>query len=47
MIISATIKNSYQTNELAVTTNSHTKSMNIPGKAEGYGSSVNGGELLF
>lgn len=47
MNIAATIKNSYRENELTVSTNTNEKKINIPGKPEGYGSSVNGGELLF
>jgi organic hydroperoxide reductase OsmC/OhrA len=47
MIISATIKNSRHENDIAVTTDSHKKEITIPGKTEGRGSSVNGGELLF
>jgi uncharacterized OsmC-like protein len=47
MIISATIKNSYQENDITVTTEGNQKEINIPSKKEGYGSSVNGGELLL
>jgi len=47
MDISATIKNSYQNNEITVATNGNEKHLSIPGKTGGRGSSVNGGELLF
>jgi uncharacterized OsmC-like protein len=47
MIISATIKNCATANNIIVATNENEKQLNIPGKAEGGGSSVNGGELLF
>jgi organic hydroperoxide reductase OsmC/OhrA len=47
MLITATIKNNRRHNELTVSTNNNEKSLNIPGKIEGRGSSVNGGELLF
>ena len=47
MTISATIKNAYQENAITVTTSNSVKEIHIPGKPEGFGSSVNGGELLF
>lgn len=47
MIISATIKNGFQANDVTVATDGNKKEIAIPGKKEGYGSSVNGGELLF
>ncbi|QMU30385.1 OsmC family protein [Adhaeribacter radiodurans] len=47
MNISATIQNSNQANKVRVATNGLEKEMQIAGKPEGYGSSVNGGELLF
>ncbi len=47
MNISASVKNLYQQNNITVTTNSNTRTISIPAKTEGYGSSVNGGELLF
>ncbi len=47
MVISAVIKNEYRQNDITVSTNGHSQKINIPGKAEGWGSSVNGGELLF
>ncbi|MBT1702487.1 OsmC family protein [Chryseosolibacter indicus] len=47
MIITATIKNSYRENNITVSTDNNEKKITIPGKTEGYGSSVNGGELLF
>jgi organic hydroperoxide reductase OsmC/OhrA len=47
MIISATIKNADQKNDITVATDNNKKEISIPGKAVGSGSSVNGGELLF
>jgi organic hydroperoxide reductase OsmC/OhrA len=47
MIISATIKNQFQFNDITVSTEGHQKKINIPAKEEGVGSAVNGGELLF
>lgn len=47
MTISATIRNSYHRNEVTVSTEGNAKPLAITAKAEGYGSSVNGGELLF
>lgn len=47
MFISATIKNKHLENDVTVATESNSKRLSIPGKPEGYGSSVNGGELLF
>lgn len=47
MIISATIRNSYHHNEVTVATEGNPKTLAIAAKADGYGSSVNGGELLF
>jgi uncharacterized OsmC-like protein len=47
MRIEATIRNSFQSNEMSVATEGSPKTLSIPGKANGYGSSVNGGELLF
>ena len=47
MVISATIRNSFQQNEIAVATEGNRKTIVIPAKTDGYGSSVNGGELLF
>ncbi len=47
MKITATILNSGQQNKVQVTTNNASKQILIPGKSEGHGSSVNGGELLF
>ena len=47
MTISATIRNSYHHNEVTVSTEGNAKALTINAKAEGYGSSVNGGELLF
>jgi organic hydroperoxide reductase OsmC/OhrA len=47
MTISATIQNRSQENQVTVTTQGNSKSISIPAKAHGKGSSVNGGELLF
>lgn len=47
MKILATIRNSMNTNEIDVSTNGNIKSISIPSKSSGQGSSVNGGELLF
>lgn len=47
MLIAASIKNSFQENNINVSTDDNKKKIVIPGKTEGYGSSVNGGELLF
>ena len=47
MNISARIKNSLQANDIEVSTNGQAKEIHIPGKHDGRGSSVNGGELLF
>ena len=46
MKISATIKNELNSNVVLVSTNGHSKSISIAPKDNGYGSSVNGGELL-
>ncbi|QNF35777.1 OsmC family protein [Adhaeribacter swui] len=47
MLISATVTNRYQSHEVVVTTNANSRTVTIPGKPTGYGSAVNGGELLF
>ena len=47
MKISATIKNELNKNEVVVSTNGQRKNILIPSKDSGYGSSVNGGELLL
>lgn len=47
MQISASVRNSYQQHHIIVATDGNEKVVAIPGKAEGYGSSVNGAELLF
>jgi uncharacterized OsmC-like protein len=47
MKISSTIKNSYGKHDITVSTENSEKKIDIAGKAEGYGSSINGGELLF
>jgi uncharacterized OsmC-like protein len=47
MLITATIQSEPGKNEMAVSTNNFAKSIAIPCKPDGKGSSVNGGELLF
>lgn len=47
MTIHATLRNGYGQNDITVATNGHQKGVHIPGKPDGPGSSVNGGELLF
>jgi organic hydroperoxide reductase OsmC/OhrA len=45
--ISAQVQNSYGEHHVTLTTNDNTRSIDIPPKASGFGSSANGGELLF
>lgn len=45
--MSATIRNRLEQNDVRVQTNGNSKILNIPSKPDGYGSSVNGGELLL
>ena len=47
MEISASVRNSGSGHEAVVRTGTASKSLDIPGKAEGKGSSANGGELLM
>jgi uncharacterized OsmC-like protein len=47
MTINATIQNSFNQNNITVETDGNTKLISIPSKATGFGSAVNGGELLF
>lgn len=47
MNISATIKNSFEKNDIIVKTEDSRQSIAISSKQGGLGSSVNGGELLF
>jgi uncharacterized OsmC-like protein len=47
MQISASLKNKKNGNYVILKTDNHTHSIKIPPKKSGYGSSVNGGELLF
>ena len=47
MNISAKINNSLHRHEVRVSTENNVKFLSIPSRSEGYGSSVNGGELLF
>ena len=47
MKISARVENSRDNHQVTLRTNDSVHSIHIPSKATGYGSSVNGGELLF
>ncbi len=47
MNIIAKIHNSENNNEIELTTNQNSHAISIPSKVTGFGSSVNGGELLF
>jgi uncharacterized OsmC-like protein len=47
MKIAATIENSRHKNLVTITTDGVTQKLEIPAKSNGYGSAVNGGELLF
>lgn len=47
MDISAAIKNGFNINTVTVSTDNNKKELTIAGKSTGYGSSINGGELLF
>ena len=47
MIITASIRNTGNQNDIVVSTENNNKKINIPAKPTGSGSSVNGGELLF
>jgi organic hydroperoxide reductase OsmC/OhrA len=47
MQISAHLQNSANQHHITIQTNDQTHSLNIPPKATGFGSSANGGELLF
>lgn len=47
MVISASIRNSYHQHEVSVSTDGTKKQITFPPKANGYGSAINGGELLF
>ncbi len=47
MLITATITNNAQQNYVTVDTDGNAKTLTIPSKTTGRGSSVNGGELLF
>jgi organic hydroperoxide reductase OsmC/OhrA len=47
MRISARVRNSEGQHDVSVTTNDQQRSLAIPPKASGFGSSANGGELLF
>ena len=47
MIISAIIKNDCRVNDITVSTDDSERKIYIPGKENGGGSSMNGGELLF
>ena len=47
MKISAHVENSRHHHAVHVSTDGHVQELGIPGKPAGFGSSVNGGELLF
>lgn len=47
MKISAHVRNSKDSNQVTLRTNESVHSIDIPPKPTGYGSSANGGELLF
>ncbi len=47
MRISAQVRNSLKKHEVQVKTNDSPNTINIPPKSTGFGSSINGGELLF
>lgn len=47
MKISAKLENSKDNHQVTLQTNDHVHSISIPPKPTGYGSSANGGELLF
>ncbi|MGE5373444.1 MAG: OsmC family protein [Bacteroidota bacterium] len=47
MRISARVENSRDKNQVTLQTNGNVHSISIPPKSTGYGSSANGGELLF
>lgn len=47
MKISAKVTNGFQQHEVQLCTNGKTQPLTIPSKVGGYGSAVNGGELLF
>ncbi len=47
MRISAHVKNSHNHHHVTLATNDQPRTLDIPPKATGYGSSANGGELLF
>ncbi len=47
MQITARVENGFQEHRVTLSTDSNPRSLDIPPKASGYGSSANGGELLF
>ena len=47
MKVSVSLKNEFNKHEILVTTNGDSKSISISPKSSGYGSSVNGAELLL
>ena len=47
MKVSAQLQNSYGEHQALISTNGNTRSISIPPKLTGLGSSANGGELLF
>jgi organic hydroperoxide reductase OsmC/OhrA len=47
MKIAAHVQNSYNQHRVTLSTNDNAHSIEIPSRSTGYGSSANGGELLF
>ncbi len=47
MKIGASVRSSLNNHQVTVRTNDNVHSINVPPKASGFGSSANGGELLF
>ncbi|MCL6265337.1 OsmC family protein [Flagellimonas myxillae] len=47
MKIAAKVVNSLNTHQVQLETNGNINEINIPGRSSGFGSSANGGELLF
>lgn len=45
--MTASIRNSLEKNDARVQTNGNSRTLTIPSKPDGYGSAVNGGELLL
>ena len=47
MQMTATLRNKFEKNDIRVQTNGNSRLLSIPSKTDGYGSAVNGGELLL